>query len=40
MTLRATRAGRHSIGINDKWRLCFVDEIGGDAHDAEIVDYH
>jgi len=33
------RAGRHSIRINDQWRLCFVWR-DSDAHDVEIVDYH
>ena len=33
------REGRHSIRINDQYRLCFRWE-GGEAHDVEIVDYH
>lgn len=33
------RAGRHSIRINDQWRICFRWE-DGEAHDVEIVDYH
>ncbi len=37
--LRSNRAGQHSIRINDRWRLCFRF-LDGDAHDAEIVDYH
>jgi proteic killer suppression protein len=37
--LSGDRAGQHSIRINDQWRLCFVWR-DGDAHDAEIVDYH
>lgn len=37
--LRGDRAGSYSIRINDQWRLCFR-YIDGDAHDAEIVDYH
>ena len=37
--LRGDRAGQHSIRINDRWRLCFRF-VDGDAHDAEIVDYH
>lgn len=37
--LRGDRDGRHSILINDQWRICFRwDE--GDAYDVEIVDYH
>ncbi len=37
--LRGDRAGQHNIRINDRWRLCFRF-LDGDAHDAEIVDYH
>jgi proteic killer suppression protein len=37
--LRGDRAGRHSIRINDQWRVCFRWE-AGDAFDVEIVDYH
>jgi proteic killer suppression protein len=37
--LRADRAGRHSIRINDQWRLCFRFA-DGDAFEVEIVDYH
>ncbi len=37
--LRGDRAGRHSIRINDQWRICFRWR-GGDAYDVEIVDYH
>ncbi len=33
------RAGRHSIRINDQWRICFRWR-EGDAYDVEIVDYH
>lgn len=33
------RAGRHSIRINDQWRVCFVWR-DGDAFEVEIVDYH
>ena len=37
--LRGDRVGRHSIRINDQWRLCFrwTPE---DPEDVEIVDYH
>jgi len=37
--LKGSRAGQHSIRINDQWRICFVWR-GGDAYDVEIVDYH
>ncbi len=38
-TLRGSRAGQHSIRINDQWRLCFIWSEGG-AERVEIVDYH
>lgn len=31
--------GKHSIRINDQWRVVFRWE-SGDAHDVEITDYH
>lgn len=37
--LRGTRAGQHSIRINDQWRICFVWTSGGPKH-VEIIDYH
>lgn len=37
--LRGSRAGQHSIRINDQWRICFVWMDGGPT-DVEIVDYH
>ncbi len=37
--LSGSRAGQHSIRINDQWRVCFR-WVGSDAHDVEIVDYH
>ena len=37
--LRGDRKGRHSIRINDQWRICFVWSDHG-AEDVEIVDYH
>jgi toxin HigB-1 len=37
--LRGSRAGQHSIRVNDQWRICFRWH-GEDAHDVEIVDYH
>jgi proteic killer suppression protein len=37
--LRGTRAGHHSIRINDQYRICFRWE-QGNAFSVEIVDYH
>ena len=37
--LSGDRAGRHSIRINDQWRLCFLWTDQG-VDDVEIVDYH
>jgi toxin HigB-1 len=37
--LEAERKGRHSISVNDQWRICFRFE-DGDAYDVEICDYH
>lgn len=37
--LSGNRAGRHSISINDQWRICFRFE-EHDAFDVEICDYH
>jgi toxin HigB-1 len=37
-TLRGSRAGQHSIRVNDQWRICFSWR-DGNAHDVEIVDY-
>jgi proteic killer suppression protein len=37
--LAGDRKGRHSIRINDQWRICFHWR-DNDAHDVEIVDYH
>ncbi len=37
--LKGDRKGRHSIRINDQWRICFRWQ-DGDAWDVEIVDYH
>lgn len=37
--LKGSRAGQHSIRINNQWRLCFHFE-DGDAYDVEIFDYH
>lgn len=33
------RAGRHSIRINDQYRICFVWE-DGHADAVEVTDYH
>ena len=37
--LKGARKGRHSIRINDQYRICFVWK-DGDACDVEITDYH
>ncbi len=37
--LKGDRAGRYSIRINDRWRICFVWR-DGEAHEVEITDYH
>jgi toxin HigB-1 len=37
--LQGSRAGQHSIRIDDQFRVCFVWR-DGDAFDVEIVDYH
>ncbi len=37
--LKGDLLGKHSIRINDQWRVVFRWENGG-AHDVEIVDYH
>lgn len=37
--LKADRAGRRSLRINDQWRICFVWSDGRPDH-VEIVDYH
>jgi proteic killer suppression protein len=37
--LSGDRADQHSVGINERWRICFV-WCEGDAYDVEIVDYH
>jgi proteic killer suppression protein len=33
------RRGRHSVRVNDQWRICFVWR-GGGADDVEFTDYH
>ncbi len=37
--LKGSRAGQHSIRINDQWRICFVWKADG-PHEVEIADYH
>jgi proteic killer suppression protein len=37
--LRGYRKSRHSIRINNQWRICFVWR-DGHCHDVEIVDNH
>ena len=37
--LRGDRDGRHSIRINDQWRICFRWTTNG-AEEVKIVDYH
>lgn len=37
--LAGSRAGQHSIRINDQWRICFTWTQAG-AEAIEIVDYH
>jgi proteic killer suppression protein len=37
--LKGSRAGQHSIRINNQYRVCFVWD-QKDAFDVEIVDYH
>ncbi len=37
--LKGDRKDRHSLRINDQWRICFVWK-DGDAYEVEITDYH
>lgn len=37
--LNGDRRGRHSIRINDQWRVCFIWKTDG-VHNVEIMDYH
>lgn len=37
--LKGDLRGKHSIRINDQWRIVFRWD-SGDAHDVEITDYH
>ena len=38
-TLRGNYRGKHSIRINEQWRIVFRWQ-NGNAFDVEIVDYH
>lgn len=37
--LKGDLKGKHSIRVNDQWRVLFRWQ-AGDAHDVEIIDYH
>jgi toxin HigB-1 len=37
--LKGSRSGKHSIRVNDQWRICFSWK-EGDAFDVEFCDYH
>ncbi len=37
--LSGSRAGQHSIRINDQYRVCFVWR-AGNAFEVEVADYH
>jgi toxin HigB-1 len=37
--LKGNRHGRHSIRINDQWRICFLWR-AGHVYEVEIVDDH
>lgn len=37
--LHGKRTGRHSIRVNEQWRICFRWR-DGNAFEVEIVDYH
>jgi len=37
--LKGRLRGKHSIRINDQWRIVFRWQ-GGNAHDVEVIDYH
>lgn len=37
--LKGDRKGKHSIRINDQFRICFIWKDDG-AHEVEITDYH
>lgn len=37
--LKGELKGKHSIRVNQQWRVTFRWE-GGDAHEVSIIDYH
>jgi proteic killer suppression protein len=37
--LKGNFKGKHSIRINDQWRICFQWKVDG-PHEVEIIDYH
>jgi len=37
--MRGGMKGKHSVRINDQWRIVFIFS-EGDAYDVEITDYH
>ncbi len=37
--LKGSLAGRHSVRINDQWRLVFLWSVG-EASQVQVVDYH
>ncbi len=37
--LKGKNKGRHSIRVNDQWRICFKWH-QQDAYEVEILDYH
>jgi proteic killer suppression protein len=37
--LAGSRAGQHSVRVNDQWRICFRWR-DGNAFDVEFCDYH
>ena len=37
--LKGNKKGKHSIRINNQWRICFA-WIDSDCYDVEIIDYH
>jgi len=37
--LRGDLKGRHSIRVNERWRIVFRWQ-GSDAHEVELTDYH
>ena len=38
-TLKGDLVGKHSIRVNDQYRICFLWKTDG-AHEVEITDYH